>query len=150
MGARVKKVEEVLTGRRRCWHGCCILCNGPACDPGHGAAEGSGRLDLIAAPAAPRERPTRRAASGVAAAVAAYSPPRGRQQVSRAGMGRSGRLASAAKGRIAGARGGSRALYGRAGCRASELVVLGVGREPPRIPCYGSRGGACLCRGRVR
>ncbi|KAJ1104120.1 hypothetical protein NDU88_001535 [Pleurodeles waltl] len=61
-----------------------------------------GRLDLIVAPAAPRERPARRAASGVAAAVAACSPPRGRQQVSGAGRGRSGRLALASKGWIAG------------------------------------------------
>ncbi|KAJ1142520.1 hypothetical protein NDU88_008834 [Pleurodeles waltl] len=40
----------------------------------------AGRLDLIAAPAARRERPVRRAVSGVAAAVAACSPPRGSQQ----------------------------------------------------------------------
>ncbi|KAJ1191489.1 hypothetical protein NDU88_000805 [Pleurodeles waltl] len=40
----------------------------------------AGRLDLLAAPAAPRDRPVRRAASGVAAAVAACSPPRERKQ----------------------------------------------------------------------
>ncbi|KAJ1210663.1 hypothetical protein NDU88_006025 [Pleurodeles waltl] len=40
----------------------------------------AGRLDLVAAPAARRERPVRRAASGVAAAVAACSPPRGSQK----------------------------------------------------------------------
>ncbi|KAJ1108531.1 hypothetical protein NDU88_005907 [Pleurodeles waltl] len=62
----------------------------------------AGRLDLIAAPAAPRARPARRAASGVAAAVVACSPPRGRQQVSGAGRGRSGRLALAGRGRMAG------------------------------------------------
>ncbi|KAJ1175967.1 hypothetical protein NDU88_001252 [Pleurodeles waltl] len=45
----------------------------------------AGRLDLLAAPAAPRDRPVRRAASGVAAAVAACSPPRERKQVSGAG-----------------------------------------------------------------
>ncbi|KAJ1140270.1 hypothetical protein NDU88_006627 [Pleurodeles waltl] len=62
----------------------------------------AGRHDLIAAPAAARERPVRRAAGGVAAAVAACSPPRGSQQVSGAGRGRSGRLALACKGRAAG------------------------------------------------
>ncbi|KAJ1187963.1 hypothetical protein NDU88_004728 [Pleurodeles waltl] len=61
------------------------------------------RLDLLAAPAARRERPVRRAVSGVAAAVAACSPPRGSQKqpaVSRAGRGRGGRLASTAEGRV--------------------------------------------------
>ncbi|KAJ1107451.1 hypothetical protein NDU88_004841 [Pleurodeles waltl] len=43
----------------------------------------AGRLNLIAAPAAPRVRPVRRAASGVAAVVAACSPPRGRQPTHR-------------------------------------------------------------------
>ncbi|KAJ1163293.1 hypothetical protein NDU88_003753 [Pleurodeles waltl] len=60
----------------------------------------AGRLDLIAAPAAPRERPVRRAASGVAAAVAACSPLREPTQVSRAGRGRNGRLALSHKGRV--------------------------------------------------
>ncbi|KAJ1179663.1 hypothetical protein NDU88_004897 [Pleurodeles waltl] len=60
----------------------------------------AGRLDLITAPAAPRERPARWAASGVAAAVAACSPPRERTQVSGAGRGRNGRLALSHKGRI--------------------------------------------------
>ncbi|KAJ1139672.1 hypothetical protein NDU88_006039 [Pleurodeles waltl] len=61
----------------------------------------AGRLDLLAAPAAPWERPVRRAASGVAAAVAACSPPRERKQVSGAGRGRSGRLAPGYPGRAA-------------------------------------------------
>ncbi|KAJ1160636.1 hypothetical protein NDU88_001131 [Pleurodeles waltl] len=60
----------------------------------------AGRLDLLAAPVAPRERPVRRAASGVAAAVVACSPPRERTQVSRVCRGRSGRLALSIKGRI--------------------------------------------------
>ncbi|KAJ1214317.1 hypothetical protein NDU88_001936 [Pleurodeles waltl] len=60
----------------------------------------AGRLDLLAAPVAPKERPVRKAASGVAAAVVACSPPRERTQVSRAFRGRSGRLALAARGRV--------------------------------------------------
>ncbi|KAJ1189617.1 hypothetical protein NDU88_006361 [Pleurodeles waltl] len=40
--------------------------------------EEAGRLDLLAEDGARRERPARQAASGVAAAVAACSPPRGR------------------------------------------------------------------------
>ncbi|KAJ1129819.1 hypothetical protein NDU88_008184 [Pleurodeles waltl] len=62
----------------------------------------AGRLDLLAAAAAPRDRPRRRAACGVAAAVAACSPPRERRQVSGAGRGRSGRLALASSGRVVG------------------------------------------------
>ncbi|KAJ1110569.1 hypothetical protein NDU88_007919 [Pleurodeles waltl] len=62
----------------------------------------AGRLDLVAAPAAPRVRPVRRAASGVAAVVAACSPPRGRQPVSGLGGGRSGGMALAHKGRVVG------------------------------------------------
>ncbi|KAJ1130619.1 hypothetical protein NDU88_008970 [Pleurodeles waltl] len=62
----------------------------------------AGCLDLIAAPAAPRVRPVQRAASGVAATVAACSPPRGRQPVSGLGRGRSGGMALAHKGRVVG------------------------------------------------
>ncbi|KAJ1201988.1 hypothetical protein NDU88_005792 [Pleurodeles waltl] len=59
----------------------------------------AGRLDLLAEPAARRDRPVRRAASEVVAAVAACSPPRGNRrrlapQVRRAGGGR-GRCVSA-------------------------------------------------------
>ncbi|KAJ1209125.1 hypothetical protein NDU88_004503 [Pleurodeles waltl] len=62
----------------------------------------AGRLDLVAAPAAPRVHPVRRAASGVAAAVAACSPPRGRQPMSGLGGGRTGGMALAHKGRVVG------------------------------------------------
>ncbi|KAJ1137074.1 hypothetical protein NDU88_003487 [Pleurodeles waltl] len=109
----------------------------------------AGRLDLIAAPAAPRACPARRAASGVAAAEC--SPPRGRQQVSGVGKGRSGRLALAGRGRTAGGSRRQPRPFGARRLRASGLVVLGEGREPPRIPrIVSSRGGACLCRGQVR
>ncbi|KAJ1180548.1 hypothetical protein NDU88_005769 [Pleurodeles waltl] len=79
----------------------------------------AGRLDLLTAPAARRERPVRRAAGGVAAAVAACSPPRGSQkrpapQVSRAGGRRGGRLASTSEGRVGqGVGGGPRPLGAR-------------------------------------
>ncbi|KAJ1123907.1 hypothetical protein NDU88_002374 [Pleurodeles waltl] len=88
----------------------------------------AGRLDLIAAPAAPRVLPARKAASGVAAAVAVCSPPRGRQQVSGAGKGRSGRLALASRGRTAG---GSRRQPRPLGARwlQGPEVVEGVEAE---------------------
>ncbi|KAJ1171695.1 hypothetical protein NDU88_003553 [Pleurodeles waltl] len=43
----------------------------------------AGRLDLLAANAARRARPARQAASGVAAAIAACSPPEGGEDVRR-------------------------------------------------------------------
>ncbi|KAJ1106738.1 hypothetical protein NDU88_004138 [Pleurodeles waltl] len=88
----------------------------------------AGCLDLIAAPAAPRDRPVRRAASGVAAAVAACSPLQDRKQVSGAGRGRSGRLALTHKGRVA------------VGSR-SQLRPLGA-RRPRGARNGGAGGGA--------
>ncbi|KAJ1218394.1 hypothetical protein NDU88_005974 [Pleurodeles waltl] len=87
----------------------------------------AGRLDLLAAPAASRDRPVRRAASGVAAAVAACSPPRERKQVSGAGRGRGGRLSPSFVG-------------GSEGRMKGQPRPLGA-RRPQRTTTSGGKGG---------
>ncbi|KAJ1137356.1 hypothetical protein NDU88_003767 [Pleurodeles waltl] len=100
----------------------------------------AGRLDLLADPAAPRGRPIRRAASGVAATVAACSPPRERRQVSGAGRGRSGRLAPVSQGRVAaGVKGQPRPLGARrprgatsGGARGGAGSLVGIRQREQR------------------
>ncbi|KAJ1190208.1 hypothetical protein NDU88_006946 [Pleurodeles waltl] len=110
--------------------------------------EEAGRLDLLAEDGARRERPVRQAASGVAAAVAACSPPRGRGCRSRrvpqvrgsgAGRGQTGTAGVPAR-RVAlpkmrrpgplGERPQAKAAYGGAGG--------GIGIDPP--PAYRAGG----------
>ncbi|KAJ1176745.1 hypothetical protein NDU88_002012 [Pleurodeles waltl] len=101
----------------------------------------AGRLDLLAAPVAPKERPVRKAASGVAAAVVACSQPRERTQVSRAVRGRSGRLALAARGRVkAGPKGRPRPLGARRPLGRDGGAAGGAAGISPVAQRRGQRG----------
>ncbi|KAJ1114929.1 hypothetical protein NDU88_003159 [Pleurodeles waltl] len=101
----------------------------------------AGRLDLLAAPVAPKERPVRKAASGVAVAVVACSPPRERTQVSRAVRGRSGRLALAARGRVKAApKGRPRPLGARRPLGRNGGAAGGTAGNSPAAQRRGQRG----------
>ncbi|KAJ1162435.1 hypothetical protein NDU88_002903 [Pleurodeles waltl] len=80
--------------------------------------EEAGRLDLLAEDGARRERPARQAASGVAAAVAACSPPRGRGDRSKRVP--QGRGSGAGRGRA-----------GKAGVPARRVVLPKMKRPGP-------------------
>ncbi|KAJ1208798.1 hypothetical protein NDU88_004181 [Pleurodeles waltl] len=110
----------------------------------------AGRLDLVAPEALAQGRPVRRASAGVAAAVAACSPPRAAAsgKVS-AGRGRAVREAGPGAGRAGRGRGG---VGGRAreAPRASLEACLGqrahasgnTARRGPAMRQYGARPGA--------
>ncbi|KAJ1082629.1 hypothetical protein NDU88_002794 [Pleurodeles waltl] len=110
----------------------------------------AGRLDLVAPEALGAGRPVRRASAGVAAAVAACSPPRsaGREKVSALG-GRAGEEAGRAIVRAGLGRGSGSGLAGEAPraspkARQEKRARAGVlkPRRGPIVRCYGARHGA--------
>ncbi|KAJ1137084.1 hypothetical protein NDU88_003497 [Pleurodeles waltl] len=110
----------------------------------------AGRLDLVAPEALAQGRPVRRASAGVAAAVAACSPPRAAASGKvNAGRGRAVREAGSGAGRAARGHGGVGSRVGEA-LWASPEACLGQrarasgskARRGPVMRRYGARPGA--------